>query len=511
MPLALAAVAAAGTIGGALISSSAASSNREAAASAAQKAADIITNTGAPPDLSKQIYMEQFRSAGLLTPEMEKEINVQFEKAHGPNKATVDAQMQALQGLSQSAKGGMTAEERVAQNQIRNKQDRENEAAKNSIIQNMAQRGQAGGGAELAMRLQAAQSGNNAASEESDRVAAAAQARALQSLGQLGNLSSGIRGQEFSENQANANIANEQNRFNVANQISQQSRNIAAKNAAQGGNLTNAQSIMNANVGMNNQERLREANAQRQMWQDQMDQAKAKANAYSGQANNLNSQAQATEARGAGIGAGIGTAAGGAAQYLSNKEMMDKLYPKPMAPGQVSSTPMGPGFNQGGVVHGYNDGGEVPIVNKEQADAFGRALGTHDEPQPPKSPEQSVLERLRQSMGMSDGGLVPQSGLNSEAEYNQGGPVRMNFHGNGVAKYPAFHNGPPAHTHNPSMFTLPSEYASGGRVRGPEIVPGDSPKNDVVHAMLEGGEYVVPKSDAPSMQLIHAILKGLKK
>lgn len=419
MPLALAGIGAAASIGGALVGSAAAGSNREAAAAAAQKAADIISATGAPPDLSKQIYMEQFRSAGLLTPEMEKEINVQFEKVQRPNKQTLDAQIQALQGLSQSAKGGMTAEERVAQNQIRDKQARENEAAKNSIIQNLAARGQAGGGAELALRLQAAQSGANQASEESDRVAAAAQARALQSLGMLGNLSGSMRGQEFSENQANANIANEQNRFNVANQISQQSRNVSAKNAAQAGNLTNAQNILNANTGMANQEKLRQENAQRQYWQDQMDQAKAKSNAYTGQANNLNTQAQATETRGAGIGAGLGTAFGSAAQYASNEKLLNRLYPE--------KEKFGPGFFEGGVV--------------------------------PK-PDQC---------------------------YNQGGPVQT------------------------GLMSSEAEYNHGGMVRGPEIVPGDSPENDVVHARLEGGEYVVPKQDAPSMQLIHAILKGLKK
>jgi hypothetical protein len=463
MPVVLVAVAAAAAIGGAVIASEAASANRDAAETAAQRAVDTITAAGAPPDQSKQIFMEEFRKAGLLTPELEKEINVQFEKVKAPDAKTVKAQQTALEGLTQFSKGGLTAEERVAQNKIMTDQARANEASKNSIIQNLAQRGQAGGGAELALRLQSSQANANEANASADRAAANAQQRALQSLQALGGLSTNIRGQEFQENSANANIANEQNRFNVANQLAVQSRNVGAKNQAQQYNLTNAQNIMNLNTQQNNNEKLRQAAAERQYWLDQQSQAQARANAYMGQATQQRQAGQDVANSWQNIGGGVSSAAMGGAQYANNQQMMDRMYPTKSYAGTQ--------------YEGQSSSGIGPVADGSEYSS---------------------------SLGYYKGGIIQNPQHTDPGIPVTGGSRTGDVEGQ-------FLNHTSNSTSNPSMFTLPSEYNQGGMVQGPEIVPGDSPLNDVVHIRAEAGEYIVPKEDAPSMELIHQILKGMKK
>lgn len=56
------------------------------------------------------------------------------------------------------------------------------------------------------------------------------------------------------------------------------------------------------------------------------------------------------------------------------------------------------------------------------------------------------------------------------------------------------------------------KYVNGGKVAGPEVVSGDSPKNDVVNAKLSAKEIVVPKEIAQhdNDDVIMAFIKGVK-
>lgn len=53
---------------------------------------------------------------------------------------------------------------------------------------------------------------------------------------------------------------------------------------------------------------------------------------------------------------------------------------------------------------------------------------------------------------------------------------------------------------------------NGGHIDGPELVPGDSPKNDVVPILASGGEIMVPKEIAQqdNEDVIMAFIKGVK-
>src|SRR5450432_1346793 len=107
MPVLLAAAAVAGPVIGGIMGSKAAQANRDAALKASQSAQDMINQIGAPPDLAKEIVLENYKQAGILTPELEQTVNEQFVKYAPENKNTVDAQQQSLQALQKLAQTGM--------------------------------------------------------------------------------------------------------------------------------------------------------------------------------------------------------------------------------------------------------------------------------------------------------------------------------------------------------------------------------------------------------------------
>jgi hypothetical protein len=308
-----------GAVAGGLIAQQTAEESQNKALAATQAAVDQINAIGAGPDLAKQIFLQQYKQAGVLTPQSEQAINAHFQQIAGPTQQVQNAQQAALQQFGQESQSGLNAQDRLALSQIQTQSARQNEAQQNAIIQNLAARGQAGGGAELAARLQAGQSGSNNANQQSLQVAAQAQNRALQALGQYGNYASGLANQQFSQNQANANIANEQNRFNTQNQQAVANQNVQTGNAAQAANLAQAQAIANANTGQANQESVREVQAQQQMYQNRMAQAQAAANARIGQGTQI-AGFGATNAAGqaAMFGAG-GNAANSIGQYIAGQ------------------------------------------------------------------------------------------------------------------------------------------------------------------------------------------------
>lgn len=316
MPLPLlAAGSVAGPILGGVLGGLFSGGARKKAEEQMRKALEEIEAVGAPPDLSREIILNKFQEAGLYTPELESAIDLGVSKVAQiqEDPALREAQTGALQLLQQRGKGGLNAEDRAAFNQLRSEVQRDSEAKRQQILQNMQARGLGGSGAELIAQLQASQSGDDRMSAEGDRIAATASQNALQAILQGGQLAGSVRGQDFDINQARAAAEDEVNRFNVQNAISRQSRNVGSKNEAQQSNLANKQNVMNMNTQQANQELYRQAEAKRQAWLDQMSRAQALANARTGQAQNYNQQADRTaqqwQSIGSGVGAGFGAMA----------------------------------------------------------------------------------------------------------------------------------------------------------------------------------------------------------
>lgn len=308
----------AGPVLGGILGSNAAAGDREAARRAAEEAYAEILNLGAPPDLSKRIIQEKFKQAGIYTPQLENEINVQFEKvAQTPEgKQALKTQMEALNLVKQRAETGLSATDRAAMNQLRQQVATATQGRLESIRQAAAARGQTGSGAELAQQLAAASSASAEESAAADRLAAQAQQAALQAAMQSGELGRGIEEQQFAEQQAQTEIANREKLFNIQNSIARQRANIQAQNQAQLYNLAEQQRAQDINTQMENAERMRQSQASRQYWQDQAQLAGMRSGARLGQAQQYRVAGDEKAQMYAGAGAAIGAGAGAGLGYL---------------------------------------------------------------------------------------------------------------------------------------------------------------------------------------------------
>lgn len=328
MPLIMGGSIVSGALGGLLggnAAKKAAQSQADMIAAAMAQAQKIIDDVGAPPDLSKAIMLEQLQLAGVLTPELEEAINI------GPSAVAAiqedpglrKAQVQALHEMSKRGRAGLTAEERAEMNRSRQDVQRDLSAKEDQIINEMAMRGQAGGGAEIAQRLLASQAGADRASEEADRIQALAAQRALQAIQAESAMAGQLRNQDFDIAATKAGAEDEFERFNVQNQIDRQQRNVATKNIAQERNLGEKQRIQDTNTGMANNEKYRQAQAQRDFWGDKMRQAEAKVAVLTG---GMGQQAAATKAAGDAqanmwgqIGGGLSSGFGALSNYYASQ------------------------------------------------------------------------------------------------------------------------------------------------------------------------------------------------
>jgi hypothetical protein len=290
-----------GNIIGGIAGKNAGAGDAGEARNAANLSFSELQKIGYPPDEAKKIIYEQFHQAGLLTPDLEQHIEEQASKMADvkTDPALKEASMNALKILSERGKGGLNPEDRAALNKIRSDIATDTEAKRQQIIQNFAARGQGGSGAELIAALQGSQAGANSESEAGDRLAAMTSQNALQAIGQAGTLSGQIRSQDFGEEAEKAKAQDAINAFNTQNAVNTGARNVATKNQAQATNLQNAQNISNANTQQENQERLREQEAKRQQYLDEMNMHQVKAGGSMAQANYLQGASQAASAQAA--------------------------------------------------------------------------------------------------------------------------------------------------------------------------------------------------------------------
>lgn len=319
MPLGGAVAIGVGSIAAGLLSSSAQKSAASNALAAQQAAIgqyiQQLNAVGMPPNQSAQIILDQYKSAGTLTPELEQYINAQasaMSSATG-NAQAQQTQMQALQRMSQVGQAGMTPQEMAQQRQMQQQVQSNLQGNQQSIIQNMAARGQGGSGAEVAARLGAAQQAANTGSSAADQTAATASQQALQAIGQTGAMAGSIEGQTFAEQSARAQAQDQMNRFNTSNQLAVQQQNVSAQNQAQAANLANAQQIGNANVAGYNQEQYNAMARANQEWQEKLNLAQSYAAPFTalGSAgataaqNYGNAQSAGYTAAAGGLGTGI--------------------------------------------------------------------------------------------------------------------------------------------------------------------------------------------------------------
>ena len=311
---------AAGSILGSVLGAGASSGDKSQAAHFGGQAYQDILNAGAPPDLAKQIYLQQYGSAGTLTPTQEQNINAGQSQMMGISEdpQTRAAQVQALNLLSQRASGGLNPEDMAKFNQLQQQAQSDAQAKQQQIMQNFAARGQGGGGAELSALLANQQGSANRESEGGMQLGAQASQNALQAALQSGQLGGQLRSQDFGQASAKAQAQDMMNRFNVQNQVAQQQRNVQAQNQAQQYNLTQNQNIANANTQQNNNNQYYQNQMAQQQWQDQMARANALSGADWAQANRFGQNAASQQNVNTQLGSGLGQMAGQAYDAIGN-------------------------------------------------------------------------------------------------------------------------------------------------------------------------------------------------
>lgn len=310
--------------------------DRRAATNAEKKALAEIEKLGAGPDLARQIYLREFKSAGVLTPEVEKAVDQGVSKTAQiqEDPRFKKAQMEALAGIQQRGRTGFTAEERAQLSQERAAAERSAEAKRQQILSGLRARGALDSGAGVAAQLQSADELAAQQQAAAERGSASASQRALQAMTQGGELAGRVRGQEFDIERTKAGSEDEFQRFNITNRMGQEQRRVAQENEARQYNLGQQQKLMNANIEQQNAEMLRQRQAQQQMYENQVNRARLRSGQYGKQAEQAQQRAAGTMQGWGNIASGVGQIGSLAAMGMNSNmdtdydDLKDKLSPE---------------------------------------------------------------------------------------------------------------------------------------------------------------------------------------
>lgn len=253
-----------------------------------RQAMEAMKNVDIPTLQALTPILTQYHNAGLLSPTMEATFtdpdSLMSKVAADPRLK--DAQMSALNRLTDQSHGGLNMSDRAALDQVMRNSNVAEHSNEQQILQDMQQRGQAGSGAELAARLSSAQNAANTRSAQGLQVGATATQRALEALANSGNMATQMRTQDVGEQSDKARAQDVINQFNTANRQAVASRNNAATNNANEYNVRNAQDVANRNTGVSNDQARANAAAAQQNYSNKVGKATGisqAANNYAGQ------------------------------------------------------------------------------------------------------------------------------------------------------------------------------------------------------------------------------------
>jgi hypothetical protein len=149
-------------------------------------------------------------------------------------------QLRALGGMQEYVdQRGITEAEEAQLGQMRAQQDARLRGQRESTMQNMAMRGMAGSGQELASNQMAQQAAAQRQAMAQTQIAADAANRRMGALGQLGQMSSAVRGQEYGMAQADRAAKMNLSQFNNQQRMQQQMANQQASIGTQSQNIAN--------------------------------------------------------------------------------------------------------------------------------------------------------------------------------------------------------------------------------------------------------------------------------
>ena len=305
---AMMAIKAGSDIVGGAIGGLASQGDRDEAEKAMRKALAEIDAIGAGPDLAKQIFYREFESAGVLTPEIEKAVQqgVSTVDKIKEDPTLRKAQMEALGAIQQRGRTGFTPQEMMQLRQERATAERSAESKRQQILAGLRARGALDSGAGLAAQLQSADELAATQFEASDRAAAMADQRALQSMVQAGQLSGQIRAHDFDVEYKKEDAKQAMQKFNITNLAEQERLRAERETQARQYNLGVKQQLLNARTQQYNQEQLRQRNAQQQMYENELRRRQLRAQMHGSKADFHNKRAGQTQQNIQGIASGIG-------------------------------------------------------------------------------------------------------------------------------------------------------------------------------------------------------------
>lgn len=309
MALPLMAAAVAAPIIGGLIGQSQAAGAAKQSEDAAKRAAGAFEGISLPDIEKMKLALEEYAITGEYNPLVEQALQL------GPSaleQVSVDPrlrqnQMQALQAVADKSQTGLSQADLAAFELARRNSGSAEQSRQQQILQNLAQRGQAGGGAEIAMRaISSQEAADRQALQDLEMAGRQEQARmaALQSLSQM---SGNLRNQDYGEEANLAAARDAMSKFNTMNTQDVNQRNITSRNQAQQQNLANQQRVAESNVNLANQQQQFNKGLLQQQFQNQIQRAGGVASGQQNLSNMYGNQAANTQAGYSNIGNAVGT------------------------------------------------------------------------------------------------------------------------------------------------------------------------------------------------------------
>ena len=222
-----------------------------------QALATLAQASNRPPDIADIEYQqyampEEYQLVGSYTPEELTDTQLRQLKASPEFR---QAQLDVLQKYKEQGEQGLTAIDRAALTDIQNELARQERGQREAILANMAQRGMAGSGQELASSLLAGQESAQRASQEGMRLAAQQQANRQEALARVAQMSGGLDQTDYERAADVARAQDVINQFNVANRIQSGRELQATKQRLAEQNIAQKNALRQANVDLLNQQR----------------------------------------------------------------------------------------------------------------------------------------------------------------------------------------------------------------------------------------------------------------
>ena len=298
------------SIGGGIAGELIGAGKDRAAEANTQQALEQWLKINVPDPKDQEIYLEELRQQGIITPELEQNILQGESRMEGIalDPALRQAQMGALSKLGDVAEsGGRTLSDKAQLNSIMQEIAADTRGRNAAIQQGFGRRGMGGADTELAAKLMNQQNASQLAATQGLNSAAIAEQRALEAMLQGGNLAGQIRGQEFGEQAQIKTAGDAIDKFNALNRIGIQERNVNRGNLAEQLNLGEKSRIADANAQLRNQQQMYNKQLGQQEFENRAKIAAGASGQYGKMASDDTASAQAARNRWADIGGGLGS------------------------------------------------------------------------------------------------------------------------------------------------------------------------------------------------------------